>query len=306
MSSIEPNRGRGKLSINASGNSTLISGGYGSSGVTFSSLGAIQANGSLTIDGASTLTGLASGTAGFSIGAGQAYTGAGAVTLSSAAASALNVNSGTTGALTLDSGTTGAINLGTGASAKTITIGNAVSSAVKIGNLTTQYGILYTGTSDGALAQTAAGTTGQCLLGNTGGPPTWGSCSAAASLWQRSGTNLSPSNTGDDLLLSSGETLTIGGGTAITKHLSGTAVLDFNSIPNNSCLSMTMTVTGAAVGDSVYVSPSAVTGGIETFTSTSWNGYVSSTNTVTVRACKLGTGTVDPAGQTWRADIWQH
>jgi len=67
-----------------------------------------------------------------------------------------------------------------------------------------------------------------------------------------------------------------------------------------------MTVTGAAVGDSVGVAPTAVANGIETFVNTSWNAYVSAANTVTVRACKMATGTVNPAGQTWRADVWQH
>jgi hypothetical protein len=219
---------------------------------------------------------------------------------------ALTIRSATAKALTIDSGTTGALNIGTGANAKTITIGNASSTAVKIANLTTQYGVLYTGTSDGSLAQTAAGTTGQCLIGNTGGAPSWGSCAAAGGTFTRTGTNISPTIAGDDLLLNSGETLTIGGGTVITKHLSATAVLDFPAIPNNSCNSLTITVTGAAIGDSVYASPRAVSGGIETFANTSWNAYVSSTNTVTVRACKINTGTVDLPGQTWRVDIWQH
>ncbi len=250
---------------------------------------------SLFNSGATTLNIGASATA-INIGAdGSMITGGGALT----------VNSATAKSLTIDSGTTGALNIGTGASAKTITIGNAASTAVKIANLTTQYGVLYGGTSDGSLAQTAAGTTGQCLIGNTGGAPSWGSCTASAP-FTKTGTNLSPTTAGDDLLLNSGETLTIGGGTAITKHLSATAVLDFPAIPNNSCSSLTLTVTGAAVGDSVSASPSAVAGGIETFTTTSWNAFVSSTNTVTARACKIGTNTVNPSGQTWRVDIWQH
>lgn len=39
----------------------------------------------------------------------------------------------------------------------------------------TQYGILF-GNSTGAVGATAAGTTGQCLLANSGGAPTWGAC----------------------------------------------------------------------------------------------------------------------------------
>lgn len=45
----------------------------------------------------------------------------------------------------------------------------------------TSNGILY-GNGTGAVQVTAAGTTGQCLIGNTGSAPTWGSCSASTTL----------------------------------------------------------------------------------------------------------------------------
>lgn len=44
----------------------------------------------------------------------------------------------------------------------------------------TQYGLLF-GNGTGALQSVAVGSSGQCLIGNTGASPTWGSCSAAAS-----------------------------------------------------------------------------------------------------------------------------
>ncbi len=63
--------------------------------------------------------------AGVSIAAGNAYTGAGAVTLSSAAGTALTINSGTTGTLAIgDDGSAETINLGTGAAAKTLVLGS--------------------------------------------------------------------------------------------------------------------------------------------------------------------------------------
>ncbi len=73
-----------------------------------------------------TISGLITATSGVSIAAAQSYTGAGAVTLSSAAASVL----------TIDSGTTGTINIGTDASAETINIGNtgAAIKSILIGN----------------------------------------------------------------------------------------------------------------------------------------------------------------------------
>jgi hypothetical protein len=75
----------------------------------------VVANGAGVIDlqDATTVDSLTTDTGGVSIAAGQSYTGAGAVTVSSAAANTL----------TLDSGTTGTVNLGTGNNAKTIAIG---------------------------------------------------------------------------------------------------------------------------------------------------------------------------------------
>jgi hypothetical protein len=102
-------------------------------------------------------------------------------------------------------------------------------------------------------------------------------------------------------------TLTIGGGTVILKHLSGTTTFDAPSVGLSSCSDIgTVTVTGAAVGDSVIAAPTATSGGIETLT-LSWNAYVSSPNTVTIRACNTSISLgQNPSNQTWRADIWQH
>ncbi|MDP2837687.1 MAG: hypothetical protein Q8O53_00210, partial [Candidatus Moranbacteria bacterium] len=90
----------------------------------------IVANGAGVVDiqDATTVDSLVADTGGVSIAASQSYTGAGAVTLSSAAASDLTINSGTTGT----------INIGTDASAETINIGNtgAAAKIIAIGNNT--------------------------------------------------------------------------------------------------------------------------------------------------------------------------
>jgi len=52
----------------------------------------------------------------------------------------------------------------------------------------------------------AMGGVGQVLSANAGGMPVWGDMT---SFWTKSGTNLSPSTAGDDILLNSGENLTI-------------------------------------------------------------------------------------------------
>ena len=100
----------------------------------------------------------------------------------------------------------------------------------------------------------------------------------------------------------------IGTGTTITKHLSAAAANVVSaSIAAASCGAYgAVTVTGAAAGDTVTVSPTAVASGIETLNLT-WTGYVSAASTVTIRACNPTAGAIDALDtQTWRADVWQH
>ncbi|MBN1283393.1 MAG: hypothetical protein JXA24_06455, partial [Proteobacteria bacterium] len=145
------------------------------------------------------------------------------------------------------------------------------------------------------------GDASEVLTTDGNGNLTW--TGAGANYWSKTGTDLSPATSGDDLKLNTGETLTIGGGTAITRHLSATGTIDFGNLSSN-CESQTITVTGAATGDTVVATPTPVTGGIETLRMT-WNGYVSAANTVTVRACAVANNQ-NAASQTWRADVWQH
>mgnify|MGYP001585353540 CR=1 FL=1 len=89
--------------------------------------------------------------AGVSIAAANSYTGAGAVTLSSAA---------TTG-LTVDSGTTGTLNIGTGANAKTITLGNATTTTtVNVNSGTGGINLQAAGTGTIDVIQIGAGGAG--------------------------------------------------------------------------------------------------------------------------------------------------
>lgn len=105
----------------------------------------------------------------------------------------------------------------------------------------------------------------------------------------------------------SANNLKVGNGTTIVKHLSGTNTFDAAGIALGSCGDIgTVTVTGASLGDTVTATPTVVSSGIETLL-LNWNAYVSSSNTVTIRACSVATlGTQNPANQTWRADVWQH
>ena len=106
-----------------------------------------------------------------------------------------------------------------------------------------------------------------------------------------------------DLTLASavfGGTLQWNSGTAISKHLSATATLDFANLAAIGCEDLTITVTGAAVGDTVSLgvpNASIVTNG-------TFFAWVSATNTVSVKFCTVVSG--DPASGTFRADVTQH
>lgn len=96
------------------------------------------------------------------------------------------------------------------------------------------------------------------------------------------------------------ERLTVGGATVLTKLLSATATLDFGSIAAAASSDLTITVTGAATGDAVAIGlPASPAAGIVFF------GFVSATNTVTVRAMNITGSAVDPASATYRATVFQ-
>jgi hypothetical protein len=91
------------------------------------------------------------------------------------------------------------------------------------------------------------------------------------------------------------DTLVIGGGTAFKKVLSATDTLDFASIASQVDADLTITVTGALVGDACFLGlPSAPTDNI------AWNCFVSASDTVTVRAHNYTGGAIDPASATYR------
>lgn len=80
--------------------------------------------------------------------------------------------------------------------------------------------------------------------------------------------------------------------------LTATATLDFGSISAAASADLTITVTGATAGDAVLLGlPAAPTAGIVFF------GFVSATNTVTVRAMNITSGGVDPASASYRATV---
>lgn len=98
----------------------------------------------------------------------------------------------------------------------------------------------------------------------------------------------------------SGKTLVIGSGSGVVKIMSNSAVLDFANLASIGCEDLTMTVTGAADGDTVSL---AVPNG-SVVANSSYSAWVSSANTVTVRFCALVSG--DPASGTFRVDVTKY
>lgn len=96
------------------------------------------------------------------------------------------------------------------------------------------------------------------------------------------------------------EALTVGGSSRLVKLLSATASLNFGSINAAASADLTITVTGAAEGDAVAIGlPASPAAGIVFF------GFVSATNTVTIRAMNITGSPVDPASATYRATVFQ-
>ncbi len=83
----------------------------------------------------------------------------------------------------------------------------------------------------------------------------------------------------------------------VAKVLSNTATLDFASTGLGAVADLTITVTGAAVGDAVSI---GVPNGSVTATAT-YTGWVSATNTVTIRFSPKATE--DPASGTFKATV---
>ena len=95
--------------------------------------------------------------------------------------------------------------------------------------------------------------------------------------------------------------VSIGGGPTITKHLSGTTVWDPANTINAAFASVTLTVTGAAVGDTVAVGFSqAVPAGAVL------SGAVTGADTVTVSLCNFTGSDLNLTSGTLRADVWKH
>lgn len=88
------------------------------------------------------------------------------------------------------------------------------------------------------------------------------------------------------------------GAAAAGVPLFASASLNFPSVAAAGQQELTITVTGAAVGDTVVLAPPAAPeAGLV------WTGRVSAANTVTVRVSNITAAPVDPAAATWGAQV---
>jgi hypothetical protein len=92
--------------------------------------------------------------------------------------------------------------------------------------------------------------------------------------------------------------LTFGGGATLTKSLTALATLDFGSTAAQQSSDLTVAVTGAAVGDTVVVTPPAAPN-----VNTSFTGFVSAADVVTVRFNNYSAAAVDPASGAYRVAV---
>lgn len=91
------------------------------------------------------------------------------------------------------------------------------------------------------------------------------------------------------------------GAMGLKAALTATAALNFPNIVTLTSQELTITVTGAAVGDSVLVGPPAA---IEA--NLTWAAFVSAADTVTIRVSNPTAGDINPASATWRATVLKH
>jgi hypothetical protein len=120
----------------------------------------------------------------------------------------------------------------------------------------------------------------------------------AAGVWQMGTTSANALGSLNLTNLTASGTLRVGGGTVVSNILSATATLDFPSISSNHTETLTITVTGAVAGDSVFLGvPAGLDAGLIFCAS------VTAANTVTVRMHNSSGGSIDPASGTFRATV---
>jgi hypothetical protein len=134
--------------------------------------------------------------------------------------------------------------------------------------------------------------------------------SAGVGTWSitRAGSSIGIDSTGQvNLVPLAGKGTKIGtGGAPVKKILSATASVDFTALAAGACETFTITVTGAADGDSVSMGVPAAAWNTTEYATI--QGFVSGADTVKVKRCNLTNATTalsNPAAVTVRATVFQ-
>jgi hypothetical protein len=95
-----------------------------------------------------------------------------------------------------------------------------------------------------------------------------------------------------------GETMALNSGAALRRLLAAAASLDFPNIQGGGSADRTVTVSGAALGDTVHLArPATLTAGCII------QAFVTAANTVTIRCSNVMPGPVDPPRATFRVTV---
>jgi hypothetical protein len=94
------------------------------------------------------------------------------------------------------------------------------------------------------------------------------------------------------------DSITLGSGAALGGILSSVVSVDFASVPGNDSVTTTATLTGAAVGDAVIVTPSSQWSGA--YLDLAVSGQVTAADTVTLTAANSAATAVNPAAVNFR------
>ncbi len=97
--------------------------------------------------------------------------------------------------------------------------------------------------------------------------------------------------------------VSIGGGTPIAQHISTNAPVSFTGLPPASCTIVTAAAPGASDSDSVALGvPNALASASDLILF----GWVSASDTVSVRICNMGAADPGALAATLRIDVWKH
>jgi len=248
--------------------------------------------------------------AGVSIAAGNSYTGAGAVTLSSAATATLTVDSGTTGDVNLGTGNNAKIiNIGTGTAGNTINIAtdNTTKDTVNIGSIKDD--VIINGAGAGSLINFAnfdVATTGNITVATGVGLDT----NAGAGTLALGNVNATTLNVGDS---NTATAINIGSGTGgNTINIAGTGAtgVDTVNIGTGATGADLITIGSANAGASSFISGAALTltaGATSTWGTTGGNlnlqvGGTGTTANVQIGAGGAGSTTPDFLGLDVKSD----